>query len=493
MPDTDVQTNPAFDKMLKQMGVTANPEGEDRLKKDEENIEHVADPIKSDSFRNPPDRRDYKSDPLNALSSTSAWLAMFGGLLTKHPLESSLTSAASAMQAANTGNEKAYKSAVDNWKENNTLILDRQKFLLDAYKAAKSEDQIANLAKIYGDPSAENLARMGMANSIHLPALEKMITGFEKHSNDAIQTVNEKMEKAAYVRDSMEQWQKDNPKATKIEQDQERLRLQSEAASIIKGDTGSTSSAVDWDSLKPSDKVPGTGVTYATLKQKAEGLHSGASYSDVGISMRTTKNAEKDAVDDLRAHLYPDDNIVSSKLGYAGEKAEETTLGHQTAKLRTAGEEFDRLADLALASSEKVSRSDYPSLNKAIEAVDAGTGDTNVVALVTNARGAVNTWARAINPNGVATVEATTAGTHLLDVAYSKGQFAEALKQMKAETKAAREAPAAVEKDIQEQVNPKKKTPNKEAIKHLKEHPELKSDFDEYYGKGSANKYLGAQ
>lgn len=485
MPDQSIAQNQDFNNFMTQnmegldtamkKYVKPDKEGAERLNKEADSIKEKADSIAFPQAP-PPDKQN--TDPLQVMGSAGGWIATLGSLLTRHPMTSALNASAGAINAAKQGDQNAYDASMQKWKEGNELIDKQLKWVDDQLKDAKDESELRVKAGAMGFPGVDTIFRQPEGAKNFMRLYDDNVKTWRESQKKGMDDLSVKMETAAYVRDKVEEARRNNPNATPEELHKVALQAQGEAKSLAdKGNTPLTD-----DDEKGIDFRVGLAAT------GDPSAFQNISRGKAGDQIRN-KMWEKLA---NQPGMTPE-KLASLHLKFRSLGSEEGALGTQTAKLATSGEEFDRLADLAQESSERVDRTKYPSLNKAIEAVDAGTGDDNVVALVTNARGAVNTWARAINPNGVATVEATTAGTHLLDVAYSKGQFKEALKQMKNETKAARQAPAAVQKGIAEQINPTKKTPSEKHIKTLKADPspENRQFFDDVYGEGASARALG--
>lgn len=404
---------------------------------DKQTEETVKD-IKSQRLPPPPDlekspeAKDYSTDPMHTFGSAAMFLSAFGSLMTKHPLETALNSGAAVMIAANKKDADSFKQAMDKFRVDTDNAWKMANYNQDLYKDIIGKDEAILKARAV---SAKDQVMIHMADAKMSEQLyrdrEKQLNKYEKgkEENDKLHAVAQ----SAYDK-VMENG------GTENEANKAYLKAFGEEKSAVAGKDS------------PSGLPDGDNGIKFRIGLAATGDPSAFQNISRGKSGDTVRNAIWNGLA-AEPNMTPE-KLASLHLKFKSLTSEEGSLGTQTAKLATAGAEFDRMANLAEDASDKVDRSQYPTLNKAIEAYDAGTGDTAVVSLVTNARGAVNTWARAINPNGVATVEATTAGTHLLDVAYSKGQFSEALKQMRNETKAARAAPGDVQKSISDQVNP---------------------------------------
>lgn len=394
--------------------------------------------MESEKLPSPPEMKespkpqDYSTDPMHTFGSAAMFLSVFGSLLTKNPLETALNSGAGVMKAANAKDANSFKQAMDKFRIDTDNAWKMANYNQDLYKTVLGKDEAELRARAVSakDNVMIHMADAKMGAQLYKDRernLEKFNKG--KEENDKLHEVAQ----SAYDK-VMEGG------GTENEANKAYLKAFGEEKAAVAGKDNPSG-------LPENDK----GIKFR-IGLASTGDPSAFQNISRGKSGDTIRNAIWDGLA-AEPNMTPE-KLAALHLKFKSLTSEEGSLGTQTAKLATAGAEFDRMANLAEDASDKVDRSQYPTLNKAIEAYDAGTGDTAVVSLVTNARGAVNTWARAINPNGVATVEATTAGTHLLDVAYSKGQFSEALKQMRNETKAARAAPSDVQKSIGDQVNP---------------------------------------
>jgi hypothetical protein len=130
-------------------------------------------------------------------------------------------------------------------------------------------------------------------------------------------------------------------------------------------------------------------------------------------------------------------NIVGNKAELAGATAGQRTLGTQIANIQIAANETTKMINVAKPYVTKVNPTDYPAINAAGNFVARNTGDPNIVGLATSLNAIVNTYARAINPKGVATVSDKNHAREILNAAMSKGQLNEAFSVMEQEMAAA--------------------------------------------------------
>jgi hypothetical protein len=123
-------------------------------------------------------------------------------------------------------------------------------------------------------------------------------------------------------------------------------------------------------------------------------------------------------------------DVRTSKAETAGMTAGQRVIGGQMANVQLAANETTKMLDVAKPYVAKVNPTDYPVLNAAGNFVAKNTGDPNIVGLATSLNAIVNTYARAINPKGTATVSDKNHAREILNTAMSKGQLNEAFNVM---------------------------------------------------------------
>jgi hypothetical protein len=146
-------------------------------------------------------------------------------------------------------------------------------------------------------------------------------------------------------------------------------------------------------------------------------------------------------------------DVAALNAQFFGTKAGERTLGTRTANIGMAVAEATQLMPLALAASEKVNRTQFPTLNSILMAGEKGVGDENVVRLGIATNSLINTYARAINPTGIPTVSDKDHARELLVNAWSKGQYAAGVNQLKLEMDAAKQSPGIVREEFRTSIS----------------------------------------
>lgn len=126
---------------------------------------------------------------------------------------------------------------------------------------------------------------------------------------------------------------------------------------------------------------------------------------------------------------------------YQGTLAGEKTLGQRAAQASLAVNEFVPMVGLAQQAMAKVSRSGFLPLGQLQQAYEHNTNDPNLRAAVAANNAVINTYARAINPNGVPTVDDKQHAREMLNTAYDQASYNAVLDQMSKEAAAALKSP----------------------------------------------------
>ena len=143
-------------------------------------------------------------------------------------------------------------------------------------------------------------------------------------------------------------------------------------------------------------------------------------------------------------------DIAAATAEYQGTRAGQRTLGTRTANVEMAVQEAMNMMPMALEASEMVDRTQYPTLNAALQAALTGTGDENIVRLGIATNSLINIYARAISPTGAPTVSDKDHARELLSAAWNKGQYAAGIDQLRLEMEAAQRSPGQVRDEMRE-------------------------------------------
>ena len=136
----------------------------------------------------------------------------------------------------------------------------------------------------------------------------------------------------------------------------------------------------------------------------------------------------------------PAANLLELGVSAGGAMASEKSLATQTAKMSTAANEANKMVDVVRGLSDKVDRTEFPTINAISNAVSKGTGGKEIVQLNTSINALVNSYARAISPTGQPTVSDKNHAREIINSAYSQGQLGAILDVMQQEMSIARQA-----------------------------------------------------
>jgi hypothetical protein len=143
-------------------------------------------------------------------------------------------------------------------------------------------------------------------------------------------------------------------------------------------------------------------------------------------------------------------DMATKMAEFSGLQAGERTLGTRTANIEMAVNEAKNMIPIALAASDAVDRTKFPTLNSLILAGEKGTGGEAVVKLTAATNSLVNAYSRAISPTGVPTVSDKDHAREILSSAYSKGQYRAAVELLMQEMNAAQQSPGQVRQGFRE-------------------------------------------
>jgi hypothetical protein len=146
----------------------------------------------------------------------------------------------------------------------------------------------------------------------------------------------------------------------------------------------------------------------------------------------------------------PDANVLELGVSASGATAAERSLATQTAKMSTAANEANKMVDVVRGLSDKVDRTEFPTINAITNAVSKGTGGKEIVQLNASINALVNSYARAISPTGQPTVSDKNHAREVINSAYSTGQISAILDVMQQEMSIAREAAGTASTELKE-------------------------------------------
>ncbi len=151
--------------------------------------------------------------------------------------------------------------------------------------------------------------------------------------------------------------------------------------------------------------------------------------------------------------MDPNANLKELNIDAMSAGAASKSLAIQSAKILTAVNEAKSMMKIVKTVSDKIDRTQYPTINAIQNAVDKGTGGKEIVQLNAAINALVNAYARAINPTGVSTVSDKNHAREVINSNYSKGQLDAILDIMNQEMALAQKSPGEASMQLKEQRN----------------------------------------
>lgn len=164
-------------------------------------------------------------------------------------------------------------------------------------------------------------------------------------------------------------------------------------------------------------------------------------------------NSRNIAVIARTLEMDPNANLKELNIDAMSANAASKALAIQSAKILTAVNEAKSMMQIVKTVSDKIDRTQYPTINAIQNAVDKGTGGKEIVQLNAAINALVNAYARAINPSGVSTVRDKEHAREVINSNYSKGQLDAILDIMTQEMALAQKAPGEASMQLKEQRN----------------------------------------
>lgn len=135
-------------------------------------------------------------------------------------------------------------------------------------------------------------------------------------------------------------------------------------------------------------------------------------------------------------------DLAARLAEYTGFVSEQRSLGTQQANVEMASSEAQQMIENARGASAAVPRAAALGWNKFVQMSDKQLNDPELASLKAATTAVINTWARAINPKGVATVADKEHGYELLNSAQDGPTYNAVLDRFQQETEASLAAPA---------------------------------------------------
>jgi hypothetical protein len=144
-------------------------------------------------------------------------------------------------------------------------------------------------------------------------------------------------------------------------------------------------------------------------------------------------------------------DLVQRGIDLVGDTGRERTAATQEGRMASAGIEAQGAIKLGKEASDLVPRTSWVPVNKAIQAYQSNTSDPNLKRFGAANLTIINTYARAINPNGVGTVADKEHASEMLRTADGPEAYNAVLDQLNKEIEMAHKSPALARKSFKEE------------------------------------------
>jgi hypothetical protein len=147
-------------------------------------------------------------------------------------------------------------------------------------------------------------------------------------------------------------------------------------------------------------------------------------------------------------------DIAAKNAEFMGLMAGERAVGTRGANIELAGSGFENIVPIAQQASLKVSRSGFLPFGKAEIMFNEQTNNPALSEFAAANNGLINTYARAISPTGVPTVEDKKHARKILSEAKDQEAYNAAVTTLQKEIQAEKRAPAEVRSSLRNQISP---------------------------------------
>lgn len=230
---------------------------------------------------------------------------------------------------------------------------------------------------------------------------------------------------------------------------------------VEKGVFGPTTTATGLKGKQSSAGQGGYYGTQTTLSDEDAKYIAGAFKKDktaiMGLRPADKSKVWKFLVAGAKEEGTSPEQLAGMRAEFGGLAAQERTMGTRAGQISIAANEANKMAPIVLTNMEAVGPSGFVPYNKAANIAKSQTGDPKIKAYVASINAFVNSYSRAINPTGAATINDKEHARELLDAADSPEQVRAVINTLQQEMRAAISAPEEARKNLMEEMTKPKK------------------------------------
>jgi hypothetical protein len=376
-----------------------------------------------------------KTDPVAAWASPAMALAAIGSLLTRTPMTTALNAAAGVMKAFKENDREAEDTAFQQWKQSTELANKQQTFQLEAYKAAlakASTDEKGALAQFtaYAHAFGDETAALA-AQTRGLQGAEHVTIDYQRMMNAAMEKMPQILEGKALhdaVRDPAFQ-----AKLKAAKTPEEKADIMAKMVEKVAPDMAQSGGIISDERLR------------SMAEQYVAGDHTVTQGMGYGKSGQATRARLQNMIGTVMTEQgMSGSDAAAAKAEFAGMMAAERTLGTVTARIGLGAAELQKLEPQVEKASEELKRSNYPSLNAAIQAGERATGDPKLKSLAVRLQGLKSAFSQVLTRGGATTDAARAATDELFSTTDPVSVMQSAMGALNDETGAIEQAPGVV-------------------------------------------------
>lgn len=414
-----------------------------------------------------------QTSPFEGWGIAAMALAALGGALTHTPLTTALQSMAGVMNGLQQGDQQATKNAMERWKAANDAVLKTSELRAKMYETAMRQYKDApQQATAELQANAAALNDQAMMQALNKGDVQTAMAIASGGYAAAVRMKQETFKFQQYVQDRQTaqslitdlQTARASGDPTQIQSAQQALAdfqaTRAPAGASVNIETQKPAAAqeqdvaaISSDRITTAEAKKGSPLTDAEKAQIREQVRSEAKnppISDAAAEFiagrvlagdeRATvgmarSNVNMTKVSDAMVKLAKEQNVSPAELAihiaeFQGAVAGERALGVRTTNMEVPANEVKAMAPIALTASERVDRTEYPTLNSILIAAARGTGDENVVRFAQATNALIYSYSKFLSPTGIPTDSDKARATDILSTAWTQGQFRAAIDQI---------------------------------------------------------------
>lgn len=387
------------------------------------------------------------TDAFSQMSMPMLFLATLAGGLTAHPMQGAFQNAASYLQGLHQGDQEATKNAYTEFttklnaaKDANAQAVDQYKMAFEKYGAdsEKLKSELSSIADAEGDTVLKHQLEQGQFDDVYklIDARDRLNTQLQNHQ-DMLQL--------------------------RIDGSWKPTTIRLNDGSYIDGEISPYAGYRDAtgkpiDSANVAGVVPGVSAasiltpqdaTFAAKMAWKGDWKDAVSMTGYGSAANINRTVLRDAITkEGIAQGKNGDDIAGLIAQYHGQLSAAATIGRITGSTAQGAQELQQIIPLVQQASDKIDRTEFPTINAVELAVRRGTGDPDVVQLNGYIQTLRNAYAQVMTRGGRMTDAARGYAREMIDGTLSTDQIGAALDAISNEAAVAQSSAARASQEV---------------------------------------------